>query len=475
MTDVRHFVKNLLGFSIVPVFTALITVFVIPLISNIFPTEEYGKINIFYTVGALIMTSSMLGLDSSFIRYFYEPPKGLTNKGIAAIALIVGSLVVIIGIIFVYLFACDRVTESLFGEVNPFGLALLAIYSISLCIFRIVNIDARMKEDVRTYSIQSIVQCFVTRISFVIVAIWSTYYLYSIEVMTFGIAVLAAICLLIQRKSVSLKNCEVNRTSLMVLMKFGIPSMITAFVLNLNASIGKIVLGSYGMFEAVGILAIAVTLANVFSIIPTAFSNYWSPFMYKNYRNERPFITMMHDYVMLGTIAIVILIILFQNPLFKLVGPDYASCQSFFMLIMLNPIQMLICETTTYGITIKERPTWNTVISIIGLVICTGLTILLINKIGVNGAAVAIAISAIFIGIARSIIGQKYYRTVEKPIKSILVTLIIIAICFLNGLMFNDVVLRLTICGTSIVFVFLLYRNEILRIKNEIIPRLLKK
>lgn len=475
MADARSFVKNMIGFSIVPVATALITIFVIPIISNVFPAEEYGKINIFYSTGTLAMSGAMLGLDSSFIRYYFEPPKGLTNKGIAAIALSTGIIVIAVIGLFLSLFAREQVSESLFGNADSYCIPLLAVFSIALCVFRVLNIDARMEEDIKLYSVQGILQCFITRISFIVLAIWTTYYLYSVVAMTVGMVIVAMVFFLFKRNSISLKGCTLSRSSLNAIFAFGVPSMITVFVLNLNASIGKIVLGSFGLFDSAGMLAIAATLANAFSIIPTAFSNYWSPFMYKNYRSEPAFISKMHDFVMFATLIIVVLIILFQDAIFCIVGEGYLSCQAYFMLIMLNPIQMLVCETTSYGITIKERPVWNTVISVLGVILCVFATVILVPILEAKGAAIAIAISSVFIWAFRSVVGQRYYRSVNSPIKTIIASVAIIGLCFFNGLMFDDALLKLAICACSIAFTLIIYRAEASKLLAKIMDLIKKR
>lgn len=461
MVDAKSFLKNMLGFSVVPIFTALITVFVIPIISNVFPAEDYGKINIFYSMGILLTTGVMLGLDSSFIRYYFEPPKGMTNKGLAAIALIAGIVVIgILSITSIILFEAD-ISNTLFGETSKFAIPLLAVFTACLCIFRVLNIDARMQGNALLYNIQSIAQCFVTRISFVVVAIWTTHYLNSVVAMTVGMLIIAVLFMSLQKDLLSLDKCHLSKSSFSILLAFGIPTMLTSFVLNFNTSIGKIILGGYGLYDAAGILAIATTLANVFTIIPTAFNTYWSPFMYKNYKTEQHFILRVHDFIMLGSIFIVIVIILLQDCLFLIVGGEYSSCQAYFMLIMLNPIQALICETTAYGIVLDERPIWNTCISIFGAATCALITAAFAQSIGVLAAAIGVAVSSVVIGVARSIVGQKLYRSIERCSKTITASIVICLLCCLNSAIAFNLSIRLTVCVVSTIVTCFLYRKQL--------------
>lgn len=462
MASSKSMLKGLIGFSVVPIATALITLFVIPVVSNVFPAEEYGKINMFYSMGVLLLTALTLGLDNSFIRYYFEPPKGFTNKSIQLFALIVGIATTAVVTFLVTLFAAEPVSYYMFGEYRPGLIFLLGIYVAALILFRYLNTDARMQEKVGRYSIQSIAQVFITRIAFVFVALFSTFYAYSIVAMTIGMLALSLFFSILQRRTLALPEEKVPAESVRTLFAFGVPVMMTNFVLNLNGMVGKLVMSGAGMYEAVGIFAIATTLSNVFAILPTAFSAWWSPFMYKNYKMEQATISKVHDLVMLGAAAIVALIIALQNVLFAIVGGSYAACQSYFMIIMLNPIQALICETTSYGIVLSEKPKYNVYASVLGVAASFVVTIALVGSLGVYAAALGVAASSLVTGVLRSVIGQRLYKTVASPAKTISTALLIVAACFLNGFLCESVPAELIGGVAMLSIVLVAYRRQAL-------------
>lgn len=459
MVNAKDMLKKFAGFSIVPIFTALITIFVIPVVSNLFPAEEYGKINLFYSVGILLTTLCTLGLDNSLIRYYFEPPEGLKKHNIQVIALLVGLGVDIALVILAVLFFPELVTDYLFGE-NCIGLIpILGLYVFASIVLRLLNIDARMEENYRRYNIQSIFQTFITRISFVFLAFISTYYAYSVVAMTIGMVGLAALFLVIQRNAFSFKGAHFNVKNIRILFAFGFPVMATNLVLNLNGMIGKLALSGANLYEAVGIFAIATTLSNVFTIIPTAFSTYWSPFMYKHYKTENKVIMEVHELVMFMTGFLVVLIVLFQDFLFAIVGDMYKECQAYFMLIMLNPIQALICETTAYGIVLKEKPIFNVIASGAGVSASAVVTLLLMNEYGALAAALGVACSSLLIAIIRSVIGQRFYKSVPYPMKTIATSLLLIICCCLNYFIYDDMFEK-AIIGFFVIAVLLLFYHK---------------
>lgn len=461
MADAKGMLKGLLGFSVVPITTALVTVFVIPVVSNVFPAEEYGKINLFYSVGVLLTTLFMFGLDNSFIRYYFEPPKGLSRQSMQTMALAVGLVVTALCLMILLLFFSDPVSLYLFGEYRPWLIAVLAAYVAASILFRLLNTDARMSEKHGRYCVQSIAQTLITRIAFVAVAVVSTHYVYSVVLMTVGMLALSLLFALVQRRSFGHIGSNVPRESVICMFSFGVPVMLTNFVLNLNGTAGRLILSGAGMYDAVGVFAIATTLSNVFTVLPTAFSTWWSPFIYKNYRTEQETITKVHDLVMLCAGVIVALIIMLQDVLFSLVGEEYAACQAYFMIIMLNPIQALICETTSYGIVIKEHPIYNVIASSIGVVASIAITFLLMGDFGAYAAALGVAASAIVTGIMRSVIGQRYYRSVASPLRTAIGSILIVVACFANSTFCQSVEAELTAGVALLVFFSVLYAKQV--------------
>ena len=242
---------------------------------------------------------------------------------------------------------------------------------------------------------------------------------------------------------------------------FGIPMMAASFVLNLNGMVGKIILSGAGLYADVGVFAIATTLANVFSIIPTAFATFWSPYMYRHYEDDHGTILRMHNLVMWGVAAIVAAIVVFQDWLFLLVGGDYAECQIYFMLIMTNPIQALICETTAYGIAIKEKPIYNVTSSVLGVAVSVAVTYGLMGLLGPLAAALGVAASSALICIMRSIVGQRYYKSVPCPARSFTVGFLVLLVCGLNGFLCGSIVLEIVVGAALFLAATVVYKGDL--------------
>lgn len=409
---------------------------------------------------------AFLGLDSSFIRFFYDPPKSLSNKTMALLALCVAT-VVNCTLIFIILLTCPKMAAVLlFGESNTPALIVLGVYIAGSIAFRMSNTIARMRSEVRDYNLQQILQNLISKFLFAIAVLVSTNFFPSIVVMALGTIAVSTYFLTKQRENFGLDGSHPSRSDIKLLFAFGIPCCINGLVLILSTSIGKIILGWLGLFEDAGVLAIAMTIASAFSLLPQAFSLYWSPFVYKNHAAEHARIREMHDYVMAAALVATCVIVVGQDALYMLVGPGYASSQSYFMLLMTAPIATLICETTGYGTMLANKPIYVSVISIIGIIINALLTFVLASVFGGFAAGVAVCVSSIFICLAKSITGQLFYPCINSIARSSISAGAILLLCLGNCLFYDSWGYKaISIVLTSCVLAFC-YRREIGKVRT---------
>lgn len=462
MASIKDVVKGSLTYSIVPICTALLTLFVIPFVSYIYPADEYGKINLFYTVGSLGMSACLLGFDYYFMRKYYDDNEGCSPQTLFTLSLGVGLAVDVLISVIVLGFFRHIASQVLFGQNDGNGLILLSIYIACLIAFRLLNTMARMRGNAARFNTQSILQNLITRASFVMIAWYSTSYQWALLVMTLGMLVITALFMFKQRNE-CFQGAQFS--SAISLLKpgffFGMPCMLDAMATQLNSSIGKIVLSGYGLFDAVGVLAIATTLSTAFSMIPQAFGTFWAPFMYKNYKNEQSLIRTMHDLIMVLSIIITLLIYLFQDALFLLVGQSYKAGQVIFMLLMLVPIQSLICETTNYGIMLENKPIFGTVITSISVALCAIFTLVFVPSMGVNAVGIAVGISALTNGLLRSYVGCRLYQSINSWKKSLFSAFLIVVVCVSNSFLYTDLLARITVATLILLTASYIYRKQI--------------
>lgn len=119
MKESDNIVKGVLSYAVAPAVTGLITILVVPVVSYSFPSDEYGKINMFYTLGSLFSSVFLLGFDHAAIRYYFEPPKRILSKPFFTVSLVVGVVIDLAVVVLVLLSA---------GNIISFCFSVKTIY-----------------------------------------------------------------------------------------------------------------------------------------------------------------------------------------------------------------------------------------------------------------------------------------------------------------------------------------------------------
>ena len=465
--DGKAFVKNAAKFCVAPIASAIIAVTVIPLVSRVYPAAEYGYIINFYTLGNLLMYMFLLGLDEAYARFYYEPMGGVSNGQRCSFSILVGLGVTVIAGGTVFALCPEELSYLLFDDLDTTGLLLLFVFIASLIVFTLLNLSVRFDENAKDYNIQQVMLLISTRLIFVVAALVSVRYIYSVALMT-ACTVLMTCFVAIKNKGKLANSPFIPSDVAKTFLKFALPIMPTTVFVQLNSSVARLLLGAFDYRNEVGVLALATSVANVFTIIPKVFTTYWGPFVYKYYKTEQQLIMNIHNAIMIISLFLVVGILIFQDVLFLVVGSDYLSSQKYFMLIMLAPVSVLVAETTNYGVTIAKKPVYNLSISIIVCLVNGAVCCLLIPLFGEIGAVIGIASAAVTYGTLRTLAGQHFYPVIDKPYQTILISLLIIGICVANIFIWNSKSFQFLIGFCSIVICIAIYNKEISHILGSI-------
>ena len=471
--NTHDFLSKMLKFSVPTIVSSIVGVLILPLVSRVYPEVEYGYISNYYSIGNLMMGIVTLGLDQAYIRFFNEPPNGTNRNGMFWFSMSVGITVSVILVCVLSFIGKKEITKYLFNEQSYVVIITLFLYIISLVIYRLLSINLRFSNRAGEYNRMQV--CFIlgNRLLFVAAAFFSTKYIYSACVMLLS-TIIVDIYGYIRQRSELCGSALITKKARIEMLRFAIPVMPVAAIILLNNSIAKLVLGGFGFRKEVGVFAIATSAANVFSIIPNAFAVYWGAFMYQHYNEEQERIKKIHNIIMLLCIFLIIGIILCQDILYLFLGTNYRSSKPYFMMIMLSPISMLLLETTGYGINIAKKTGYSFVISVAGALINYIVCKLFIPTIGVYGAAAGVFVSSCFSYIARTVVSQHFYKSINSWLQTILSSSVVFALCIGNIVLNSNWKCRGIVIIAVLLCITVLYRNEIRFVTSYIKKRITK-
>lgn len=457
---------NTLKFSIPTMVSAVVSILTITLVTRLYPTEQYGFISLFYSVGTLLASVSMLGLVNACIRFFYDPLAGGERKDTFNFAFWTGCTVALILAFFTFLFGREKISTYLFGEDNTLSLIIFFIYIITNILYRLQSNYARLSQNAMRYNVQQIIYILSNKILFVFAVLISTNYFYSV---LFIVLAMVLEVVLIGRKSYKPSISFPDKKARIQYLKFSIPMLPNEIAVTLNNSAVKILLSYFEDFSSLGIISMGTNVANTFNLISSAFGVYWSSFMYENYKKEQKLICNVHNACILIAIFLLCGIIILQDVLYMMLGEEYRASQKYFMLIMLLPIQGLICETTSYGISISKKTHITMILAIIACLLNIAIGYFLYPYLGAMAMAIGIAASAVFQLIFRTIYGQRYYKSIKSKRQTIPGFIILILLCVTGPYTYNNLGLRLCTVLIALVITFLIFKHEAKYILNYIL------
>lgn len=457
----KGFIKSVLGFSIPTVVSAFVAIVAVPLTSRVIPADEYAKVNIFYEYGNLLALMAPLGIADAFIRFFHETDLVLERRRLYTICLLVTSVVLLVCGSAVVLVAGPSVANALFGRPDLMLIVFLFLYAWAISCYKLSSYEARLEENVTRYSIQQVAFIFTNRLLYVIPIAVLHGFTAGCLFLLVSTFLIGGVSIFTEKRPIFSLSTTRDSESVGSLVSYGLPLVLAGVSLNLMSAINKTALSSMASFTDAGIYSLALTIANVFSFVPAAFCTYWSVYMYEHYETEGRKIKLVHDFISFASIALVLGIFVLQDILYALVGADYVASQPYFMLVMLWPVQSLLCETTAYGLNIERKTALGLVASGIAVLVDALAVLLLVPSLGAMGAAFAFALASVVSLLLRSVLGQKYYRSLESPTRTTIAYSLIAFICVVNLACWDSLALRLFATVAFAVITLVLFKGQI--------------
>lgn len=458
----NNIISNMFKFSVNTWVSFFINFFVMLGTTYLFLPEELGKINMFITVSSMLLVLVPLGVDSSYLRFYYETPNNRSVKHL----IIDGFLISGISTAFLVVVACllkKQICNFIVGSNEYDILVLLFIYLIASVVLRFLNLTYRLEGDARSYTLQAVLVTVTSKALHSVAGFIWPYHRVSIYIIAISTLLLAVMCLKLQSKSIDFREYRIDNSSNIQMLKFGLPLLPDCMLIWLDSSVARFVIRKFLDFSDVGIYSAGVQLSALFTMISSGFVCFWGPFVYSNYkdiRKERQ-IKNMSKYIVIIALLFVSFIVLFQDLIFVFIGSKYDAAKIFFSFLFITPACNLISESTCIGITISKKSYWLSVISFITVLINIFTSLLLIKPLGLVGVAIASAISGIVMLILRSFIGNKYYKINRASYHVFISILFLILLCSLNYFLRFNIILRYIAVLLIILIEFLLYRKEV--------------
>jgi len=463
-----RFVGNVMKYSVATYLGFLISGAAL-IIKGVLPADAYAVPATFMAYTMSLMNLGMLGLDQALLRFYREPPRGATGRGMFLACVRLSLLVMLVVGAAASLFFAPTLAVA-FG-LGQGGAALVPFLFLNAALYmlvRYVNVLLRLENDVRAYTVQTLWMNACLNLIYLLPGFFTS------NVWAFIAAALAgfggvAVAFWFRALGASrgegaapggLRAPEAGQGVYRLMLPYGLLLAPAAILTPLYRSVCLSFLAAGPGATSQGLFEFAYTLAQLVTTVQAGFSTYWGPYVYAHYRTEQERIGRIHDVLNFLVFGFFCVLIMFEDVIF-LIFPDKAACMRFFPVMMLSAVFAILIEGTVYGNAIARRPHHDTIGVALGVAVNVALCAWLVPLYSVTGAAAAVAASNAAMFLYRTVTGQYYYRTIPNYGRTISGFLLALAATCVGVVFYQHFVVKFVLVG-AIVFVYCtLYRPQL--------------
>ncbi len=477
MSENKYLFKKFIGFSIGPLFGAMINAIITPIIAYFITPDQFGIVGLFTTAQLILVSIAYLGLDQSYSYEFYAAKDRNTllhNCMLLSLfaALLFSSVLL--------LFPSQFGSLLLNGEKQLFPIYMLA-FSIPISVIeRYILVSLRMQEKAYEYSMFNLLSkilvfvCVITSLF-----VFKRNFITIISATVLGQYISDIILIIIYRKSLKFSRNFIDFHLQKKMLLFGIPLlgvMIIGLALN---SMDKIMLKILSSNTELGIYTVALKIVSIITLLQSIFTTFWLPVAYrwKDEQVDQLKFNKIQKLVLLGMGNVFLLVILCREVILLMFNSLYDNIIYIFPFLMFQPILYTLNEVTGIGIRFSGNSYYSTISSIFALLANLILNNLLIPPLGAKGAALATGISYFVLFTFNSIVSQRLWK--KFPVRKMFFNVIfLIMIAVANTFLLNSIYIYvITIIsillfnvynGRDVVMLFQLGRSFIKKDVNHI-------
>lgn len=412
MKKEESFIKQILQLATGAAVNLIIGVLTTPIITRLVDPTEYGQLSLFNTYSSIALMIFTLGLDQTFVRYYYVEKEKKYQKKLLDFCFCIPIILTAIGAVVILIF---NATNPGFLEFDDVVVWCFIANVFILILNRFGMLELRLQYKTSLYSAMNILhKALYVVIVIPLVVLLKRQYLYILIIATLvSVLVSATISIISERyfwfERVRGYNLSVSRKEL---IKFGFPLMISSSVFLLFQATDKICVKHFGTYSDVGVFSSAQSLMTVFSIIQSTFNTLWAPKAIDHYESDpddRFFYQKMNQIITVLMFVFGACVLLGKDVFVMLLGEKYREASTIIPFLMFNPIMYTISETTVTGLAITKHTTSQVIITGVSAVVNLIGNTVLIPIFGSKGAAVSTGLSYIVFFTMRTLFSNHYF------------------------------------------------------------------
>jgi O-antigen/teichoic acid export membrane protein len=409
----KRLVKDVAIYGLTSGLSKSLMLILVPVYTRVFSSAEYGTIDLVSTCTSFIIIISMLQMEASVGRYYYEVKEGPSRLAYMSTALwtiVLFSLFFVIPIVFF----SSQLSLLLFKDVSYQDVLIVGALMIPVAvIFALFTALMRYVHKPLIFGLSIFIQISIT----ILVSLFLVLY---IKVGIVGVFygqiagfIVSAILMSIYLNRLGLIGFVWNKLILLKLLRFGLP-LLPGLVTNwANTYANRFAMLTYLTLTEIGLYSIALKIASVFQLAEQAVKMTWGPFLYDNVKNNPAHKELFQRILFLATIVtfmLVSIVSLYTEEIFTIfVAPEYFAAITPAKILFLALGTHLLIQLVLVGPGITKKTHFTSLSSLLSLLVNIISLFLLVPHFKLIGVAISYLLSICAYLIVSWIISERLY------------------------------------------------------------------
>ena len=423
MGKYRSLIKDIFLFAISTFIPKAISFFLVPLYTNCLSTIEYGVADLISTTTSLIIPILTLDVNDGVMRFTIESKKDSRPLKIA-IDWIIKSII----LIFILL-----VINDFFGffPIERYLATFFLLNYIAISFYGVLIAYIRAIDKVGLLSSISIIVSFVTIISNILMLVVFNMglfgYLFSGFIGYFIADII--ICWKIKGTTIILGNKGIDKNLRKKMMKYSAPLVAANISWWINSSSDKYIVTAMCGVKENGIYSIAYKIPTILQMLQSIFSQAWLLSVFREYKEKSgpQYVSNTYEMYYASMSISCAALILLDIPMARfLYANDFFEAWKYVPFLLISVVFISYAGFFESILTLHKKSKIIAITTTIGAIVNIFLNFILINALGVIGAAIATMCGYLIVWITRiKPVMNEYYFKVNWVKQTILCVLLI--------------------------------------------------
>ncbi|OQX58263.1 MAG: hypothetical protein B5M49_02035, partial [Thermotoga sp. 4484_232] len=379
--------KRILGFSLGPILSSLLSFITVPVTTWLVDPENMGKASMYFLSQGIFFGVASLAMGSYLSREF---PVTDRKREVLFNVFVISLLSLLFFSLILWLL---RRTASLiiFREYKPYLILLLILQSLLTNVENLNNIMLIAEHRSLSYSLLVFLKNCVYAGSVIIILIFFKRNYEGIILSSFLSVVFSSIFGTFLNRKYWKFDFKLDERIIKGAFRYSLPLIPNVIFSWIVSSMDRVALRKWADFNEVGIYSAGYKVVSALGILRGAFSNFWWPIAFRWYErgvDREKFVEASKMVVGVMSLAAVS-VSLMRFIIVMILAPSYRESAVVMPFLVLIPVMTTISTVTGIGISLKRRTEFHTLITgLTALLNFTG-NVILVPKYGAIGASIA--------------------------------------------------------------------------------------